>query len=113
MRQGSDVYLLHIIEAIESIEKQIRGLTEQQFYDSEVIRGFVERKLEIIGEATKRISDEFKNQYPNIPWNEIAAMRNVLIHEYDDVDNVIVWDTVTQHLLPLKNQIKELLMEHV
>jgi uncharacterized protein with HEPN domain len=109
MRQDSDVYLLHIIEAIESIEKQISGLTEDQFYDSEVIRGFVERKLEIIGEATKRISEEFKNQHPDIPWDEIAGMRNVLIHEYDDVDKIIVWDTVTKHLSPLKKQIKELL----
>jgi uncharacterized protein with HEPN domain len=109
MKQGADVYLLHIIEAIESIEKQIHGLTEEQFYSSEVIRGFVERKLEVIGEATKRISEEFKNQYPSIPWNEMAAMRNVLIHEYDDVDTTIVWDTVTQHLLPLKKQIAELL----
>lgn len=113
MKKDQEVYLLHIIEAIESIEKQVQGLTEEQFYDSELIRGFVERKLEIIGEAAKRISEEFKDHYPHIPWTEMAGMRNILIHEYDDVDNTIVWDTVTQHLLPLKKQLEKILPEHV
>jgi uncharacterized protein with HEPN domain len=109
MKKEPTVYLLHISEAIESLEKNIEGMTEKQFYASEVVRGFVERKLEIIGEATKRIPEEFKNQYPDIPWAEMAATRNILIHEYEDVDSAIVWDTVTQHLLPLKKQIEEIL----
>jgi len=75
------------------------------------MQGFVERKLEIIGEATKRISNEFKQRYPDIPWQEMSAMRNILIHEYDDVDSPVVWDTATQHLLPLKKQIKQLLQK--
>ena len=108
MRQESDVYLHHIIEAIESIEKQIRGMTEEQFYDSEVIRRFVERKLEIIGEASKRISEEFKNQYPKVPWEKMAGIRNVIIHEYEDIDTAIIWDTITQHLPSLKKQIEGL-----
>jgi len=109
MRKDPHVYLLHIAEAIESIENNLRGVTEERFYASEVMQGFIERKLEIIGEATKRISDEFKQRYPDIPWQEMSAMRNILIHEYDDVDSPIVWDTATQHLLPLKKQINQLL----
>lgn len=112
MNREPDVYLYHIIEAIESVEKQISGMTEDEFYDSEVIRGFVERKLEIIGEAAKRIPKEFKDKNPKLPWKEMAAMRNILIHEYEDVDNAIVWDTATQYLAPLKKQIEELLKEH-
>ena len=61
-------YLLHISEAIASIEKNIQGLTEEQFYNSELVKGFVERKFEIIGEATKRIPDLIKNENPTIPW---------------------------------------------
>jgi uncharacterized protein with HEPN domain len=111
MKKGPHVYLLHIVEAIESVEINLRGVTEKQFYASEVMQGFVERKLEILGEATKRISDEFKQRYPDIPWQEMSAMRNILIHEYDDVDSPIVWDTATQHLLPLKKQIRQLLQK--
>ncbi len=109
MKKESTVYLLHIVESVDSIEKHIKGMTEEQFYDSEVVRGFVERKLEIIGEATKNIPDAFKKQYPGIPWPKMAAIRNVLIHEYDDVDSTVVWDTIRQHLPPLKKQIEEIL----
>jgi uncharacterized protein with HEPN domain len=48
----------------------MEGITKEQFENSELLQGFVERKLEIIGEATKRIPDDFKKQYPNIPWKE-------------------------------------------
>jgi len=90
MRKELHVYLLHIVEAIESIGKNLQGITEKQFYASEVMQAFVERKLEIIGEATKRIPDEFKQSHTDIPWQEMSAMRNILIHEYDDVDSPIV-----------------------
>ena len=109
MKKDPKVYLLHIAEAIDAIEHNIQSLTEQQFYDNEVVQGFVERILEIIGEATKRIPDELKKQYPSIPWADMAGMRDVLIHEYEDVDSIIVWDTVTQHLLPVKNDLKKIL----
>jgi uncharacterized protein with HEPN domain len=109
MKKGLQVYLLHIVEAVRSIEDNLRGVTEKEFYASEVLRGFVERKLEIIGEATKRIPDEFKKHHPAIPWKDMAGMRDILIHEYEDVDSPIVWDTATQHLLPLKKQIEQLL----
>jgi uncharacterized protein with HEPN domain len=111
MRKDPHVYLLHIAEAIESIENNLRGVTEERFYASEVTRGFVERKLEIIGEATTRIPDEFQKQHPDIPWQQMSAMRNILIHEYENIDSPIVWDTVTQHLPPLKKQINQLLQK--
>ena len=109
MKKDPIVYLHHIVEAIESIEKNIQGLTEDQIYAAEVLQGFVERKLEIIGEATTRLPEDLKRQYPHVPWAKMAGMRNILIHEYEDVDSTIVWDTVTQHLLPLKKQIEKIL----
>jgi uncharacterized protein with HEPN domain len=74
-----------------------------------VIQGFVERKFMIIGEATKHIPEEFKTQHSKLPWKQMAAMRNILIHEYEDVDIAIIWDTATQYLVPLKSQLQELL----
>lgn len=109
MKKEPKVYILHIKEAIEAIEHNIQGMSEKQFYENEVVRGFVERKLEIIGEAAKRLPEELKKQYSAIPWDEMAGMRDVLIHEYEDVDNAIVWDTVTQHLLPVKEALEKAL----
>ena len=94
-----------------SIETQMRGVTRKQFNDSELLQGFVERKLEIIGEATKRIPDDFKKQYPEIPWKDMAGMRDILIHQYTGVDEDIVWKTVIQKIPPLREQIEKILQE--
>jgi uncharacterized protein with HEPN domain len=109
MKKEPKIYLLHIIKAISAIEHHIQGINEEQFSENEVLQGFVERKLEVIGEATKRLPDELKKQYPTIPWADMAGMRNVIIHEYEDVDTNIVWDTVTQHLLAVKKQVENIL----
>ena len=89
----------------------MRGITKKEFEDSELLQGFVERKLEIIGEATKRISEHFKKQYPNIPWKDMAGMRDILIHQYTEVDEDIVWKTITQKIPFLKEQIESILKE--
>ncbi len=105
------IYLRHIVDSINSIEKYLQGVTEKQFYASEEKQDSVSRRIEIIGEATKNIADDFKKQHPDIPWKEMSAMRNILIHEYDDVDSSITWDTATQHLPPLKKQVQKMLTE--
>ena len=105
------LYITHILDAIESIETQMQGITKEQFENSELLQGFVERKLEIIGEATKRLSDDFKEKNPSIPWRDMAGMRDILIHQYTDVDDDIVWKTITQKLYPLKESIKSILTE--
>jgi uncharacterized protein with HEPN domain len=105
------LYITHIFNAINSIQTQTEGITKEQFEDSELLQGFVERKLEIIGEATKRISDDFKKNYPNIPWKEMAGMRDILIHQYTEVDEDIVWKTITQKIPPLKEHIEAILKD--
>jgi uncharacterized protein with HEPN domain len=67
MIKEPQAYLLHILVAIESIEKHLQGITEEHFYLLEEKQSHIIRKLEIIGEATKRISDEFKQQHPEVP----------------------------------------------
>jgi len=105
------LYITHILDAISSIESQMEEVTRKQFDESEILQGFIERKLEIIGEATKRISDDFKKQHPQIPWKDMAGMRDILIHQYTGVDEDIVWKTVIQKIPRLKEQIEKILQE--
>ena len=69
------------------------------------------RSIEIIGEATKNISTDFRLKNPDIDWKRIAGMRDVLIHSYFGVNYTIVWDVVKNHIPPLYNRIKELVAE--
>jgi uncharacterized protein with HEPN domain len=66
------------------------------------------RQLEIIGEATKRISKEIRNLNPHVPWSDIAGMRDILIHDYIDVDIDIVWKTASESIPELKNLLQNL-----
>ncbi len=67
------------------------------------------RELEIIGEAVSKLSDELKEQYPNVLWQQIKSFRNKLVHEYFGIDSVIVWDVVKNELPMLKSQIVDIL----
>jgi len=82
------VYLLDILQATS-----FRILQDTQRQDSVI------RRIEIIGEAARRISPQTRTAYPDIPWNAMIGMRNLMIHDYDDVDLQTVWRTV-QHDLP-------------
>jgi uncharacterized protein with HEPN domain len=65
------------------------------------------RQLEIMGEAARRLSEETRLEIPEIPWRQIISMRNRLIHGYDDVDLVIVWETIQNDLPPLIAQLEK------
>lgn len=69
-------------------------------------------KFEIIGEAARRLSPEARNLFPEIPWKLVTAMRNILIHDYDDVDLNIVWNTVQRDIPPLISRLEAYLAEN-
>lgn len=96
-------YLLHIQEAIGFIESYINGITFDQFKEDHKTQDAVVRQLEIIGEAASKLEDNTKLNYPEIPWREIADFRNVLAHEYWDVDLDIVWKAVSVEMKVLKD----------
>lgn len=74
-------YLEHIGAAIDKIQAYTKGLSEESFQNSTLVQDAVVRQFEIIGEATKRLSKEIREEYPDIPWKDMAGMRDVLIHE--------------------------------
>ena len=101
------IYLLNILEAIEKIETYtVSG--KDKFIKSTLIQDGVIRNLEIIGEATKRISPDLKEQHTDIPWKQMAGLRDVLIHDYMGVDLEIAWNVVCRELPKVKSKVKGL-----
>ena len=94
-----NAYLTDILKAAKAIERFVEGVTQASFLSNEEKYEAVNRKFEIIGEAARHLSPEARAQFPDIPWKLISAMRNILIHDYGDVDLVIVWET-TQRDVP-------------
>lgn len=87
----------------------LKNKTFEDFLMDDMLRAAVERNLEIIGEAARRVSEELKQEHPEIPWREIIAQRNVPIHEYDDIDYKEIWQVATHHLPRLIKQISPLI----
>ncbi len=106
MKKDPLVYIDDIRDSIEAIKRYTAGLTKEDFFSSTEKQDAVYRRLEVIGEAANRLPDEFRNQYPLIPWNKIVGMRNVLIHEYDSIDLDRVWGTIQKDITKLEGYIK-------
>ena len=105
------VYLKDISESIESIEDFVKGMTQEQFENDDKTSSAVIRKLEIIGEASKYIPEVIRNKYTEIPWKEMAGMRDKLIHAYSKVDFKLVWMTIKQRIPEIKSLLKKILDE--
>lgn len=108
-KRSDKPYLRDISDSIRKIEKYIQNLNYKEFSGNLMIVDAVVRNLEIIGEAVKNLSKEIKISHPEIPWQEIAGMRNKVIHEYFGVNLKIVWKTIKERLPELKIKIEEIL----
>lgn len=107
MVKEPDIFLQHILESIELIERRVKNISYETFVEDVDLQDMVIRRLEIIGEAVRNLPREFREKYPDTDWQSPADMRSVLIHGYFEVDEDIVWDTVTKDLLPFKKRIKK------
>ncbi len=106
--KDDSIYIDHILASIDRIINYISDLDLSTFLNDLKTQDAVVRQLEIIGEATKKISYEFRKDNPSIPWADMAGMRDRLIHDYIDVDFEIVWKTVTESIPQLKELMTEL-----
>lgn len=108
MTKDPNFYIKHIKTSINKISIYTKDLDEESFYDNDIIQDAVIRQFEIIGEATKRIGIEFRNKYPKIPWKDMAGMRDILIHEYINVDIGILWETIKEDIPKLKKLLENI-----
>lgn len=92
MSRDVRVYLLDILERCERIARYVEGFDEARWSKDERTQDAVLRNLEVIGEAVKRLPADLRRRAPEIPWQDIAGLRDILIHEYEGVDFAIVWD---------------------
>jgi uncharacterized protein with HEPN domain len=82
MKRDDSVYLQHILDAIAKVETYLQAVDESIFGRTTLIQDGVIRQIEIIGEATKRLSSELRDRHVHIPWEDMAGMRDKLIHDY-------------------------------
>ncbi len=104
-------FLEHIREAAERASSYTETMTFEEFLEDTKTQDAVIRNIEIIGEATKNLSDELRDRHPDIPWKGLAGMRDRLIHQYFGVNLDIVWNVAREELPEISLQTKKIIME--
>jgi uncharacterized protein with HEPN domain len=102
----------HINDECEFVLKYTAEFTYEEFYENKVLLKAIERCIEIIGEACKKIDKEFSSNYPEIEWRKRAAARNIIIHNYTGVDYEVLWEIVKENIPELEFQIKNIIKEN-
>ncbi|MBK8498322.1 MAG: DUF86 domain-containing protein [Flavobacteriales bacterium] len=108
-RLGDRIRVQHILEAIELVEGFMKGRSTEDLSNDAMLRFAVVKQLEVIGEATSRITEGTLAMEPSIAWKQVVLMRHVLVHDYYRIDVPTVWSTVTNDLPSLKKAVKRLL----
>lgn len=104
------VYLQHILDSISKIESYV-SVGRDVFFKTSHWQDAAARQLEIIGEATKRLSPELRSKYSDVPWRRIAGLRDILIHDYMGVDISMIWEVTQKEIPKLKERTKTILDE--
>lgn len=108
---SSSEYLRHILDETEFLISRSQSLDKEDLLKDEVLKRAFVRSLEIIGEAAKKLPEDFRKKYGQIDWRAIAGTRDKLIHDYFGIDYDIVWDIVLNEIPELKDQIRRILKE--
>ena len=102
--------LLHMIAAIDRIFRYTEGKSYEDLVKNDMMYYAVVKNIEIIGEAANMLTTEFQTAHPETPWKMVKGMRNNIVHEYFQIDDVVVWDVVVNNLQPLKQQLQSYLI---
>jgi len=105
------LYIKDILDNMQDAEEFIRGISYEQFCADKKTFNAVLRSIEVIGEATKNVPEGIRDRYPDVPWKEMAGMRNKVIHFYFGVDREIVWLVVKDRITMLRPLIEQILQE--
>lgn len=108
MAKDAAVIIRHMLDAIAHIEADTKGLDEAGFRADRRARQLVERNLEIVSEASRRLPDEIKARHAEIPWKDVAGIGNILRHDYHEISAPILWETCRHQLAPLKKALLEM-----
>ena len=103
--------LEHILAAIGRVSRYIAGKKYDDFVDDDMMYYAVVKNIEIIGEAANMLTTEFQDTHPDTPWKKVKGMRNYIVHEYFQVDDIVVWEVATKSLVELNAQISKYLEE--
>jgi len=112
MKPRSDaVYLQDMLDALAQISEYATGQDHQSLSRDAMRLDAIVRRLEIVGEAARKVSEELKRQHPDVPWGEIDGMRHRIVHDYANVDTATVWDTVKADVPALQAQLRAILTQ--
>ncbi len=111
MKKDDRIYLDHILKSFSKVVGYLEDVGYEAFLSDEEKQDAVIRKIEVAGEATKRLSQDFRDRFYQIPWRAIAGMRDKLIHDYIDVDLDTVWETATKDIPDLLPDIESIIKE--
>lgn len=98
-----------MLQAARRLQEFTVGLSYEDYLNSILLQSAVERQLEILGEAARRMSEAFRQEHPEIPWSAIIGQRNVIAHQYDDIDLQQLWSVVTSDIFTLISQLEPLI----
>jgi uncharacterized protein with HEPN domain len=111
MQKDDLVYVGHMLEMTEKALALVRGKDRGAYDRNEVLRLALTHLVQTIGEAARHVSREFCNVHPQIPWRAVVGTRHKVVHDYMNVDEDILWYTVTNELPPLAEELKRMLPE--
>lgn len=103
--------LEHILAAINRVSHYVEGKTFDDMMADDMMYYAVVKNIEMMGEAANMLTANFQDAHPETPWKMVKGMRNYIVHEYFRIDNVVVWDVVSNELAPLRDQITKYLAE--
>ncbi len=103
------VFIQHMLDSLKLIEKYLQGKSKDDFLSSEQLQDAIIRRLEIIGEAVKNLPENIVKEHSDLPWKQIAGMRDILIHQYFGVDLDLTWEVIQVELPILKDKLEILL----